>query len=106
MVYRDGETIFVVGERDFKFHVIISGEGEILGYSGEMPKTVTIHRKDGFTAAVNTAFTIMNATTKIAAFAGGCFWCIRASHRQAGRRDLDRLRLTSSISASAIPVAE
>jgi len=53
MVYRDGETLFAVGERNFKFHVIISGEVEILDYSGEEPKTVTIHRTGGFTGDIS-----------------------------------------------------
>ncbi len=37
-VYRNGETLFAVGDRNFKFHVIKSGEVEILDYSGEVPK--------------------------------------------------------------------
>jgi len=53
MVYRDGETLFAVGDRNFKFHVIISGEVEILDYSGEEPKTVTIHRTGGFTGDIS-----------------------------------------------------
>ena len=43
--YRDGETLFAVGERDFKFFIVIkSGEVEIVDHSGDAPKTVTIHR--------------------------------------------------------------
>jgi thioredoxin reductase (NADPH) len=52
-MYRDGETLFAVGDRNFKFHVIISGEVEILDYSGEEPKTVTIHRTGGFTGDIS-----------------------------------------------------
>src|SRR5918994_1921343 len=52
-VYQDGETLFAVGDRNFKFHVIISGEVEILDYSGEEPKTVTIHRTGGFTGDIS-----------------------------------------------------
>jgi hypothetical protein len=50
-VYRNGETLFAVGEHNFKFHVITSGEVEILDYSGDAPKTVTgssqgqVHRR-------------------------------------------------------------
>ena len=51
--YRDGETLFAVGQRDFKFHVIESGEVEIMDYSGDVPKTVTIHRKGGFTGDIS-----------------------------------------------------
>jgi thioredoxin reductase (NADPH) len=53
MVSRDGETLFAVGDRNFKFHVIISGEVEILDYSGEEPKTVAIHRTGGFTGDIS-----------------------------------------------------
>ena len=51
--YRDGETLFAVGQRDFKFHVIKSGEVEIVDYSGDVPKTVTIHRAGGFTGDIS-----------------------------------------------------
>jgi thioredoxin reductase (NADPH) len=42
--YRAGQKLFEVGDRDFKFFVIKSGEVEILDESGETPKTVTVHR--------------------------------------------------------------
>ena len=51
--YRDGETLFAVGQRDFKFHVIKSGEVEIVDYSGDVPKTVTVHRAGGFTGDIS-----------------------------------------------------
>jgi thioredoxin reductase (NADPH) len=51
--YRDGETLFAVGERNFKFHVIKSGEVEIVDYSGDVPKTVTIHHTGGFTGDIS-----------------------------------------------------
>ncbi len=52
-LYRDGQTLFSVGERDFKFHVIKSGEVEIVDYSGDVPKTVTVHRTGGFTGDIS-----------------------------------------------------
>lgn len=52
-LYRDGETLFAVGERNFKFHVVMSGEVEIIDYSGEVPNTVTVHRKGGFTGDIS-----------------------------------------------------
>ncbi len=52
-LYRDGEELFAVGERNSKFHVIISGQVEIIDYSGEIPKTVTIHHKGGFTGDIS-----------------------------------------------------
>ena len=52
-LYRDGQTLFAVGDRDFKFFIVRSGEIEILDYSGEEPKTVTIHRKGEFTGDIS-----------------------------------------------------
>ena len=52
-LYRDGETLFAVGDRDFKFHVIRSGEVEIIDYSGDVPRTITVHRKGGFTGDIS-----------------------------------------------------
>ena len=47
--YPDGQTLFKVGERDFKFFVVKSGEVEIIDESGDTPKTVTVHRPGEFT---------------------------------------------------------
>jgi thioredoxin reductase (NADPH) len=52
-LYRDGETLFAVGDRDFKFHVIRSGDVEIIDFSGDAPKTVTVHHKGGFTGDIS-----------------------------------------------------
>ena len=51
--YRDGDTLFAVGQRDFKFHVIKSGEVEIIDYSSDVPKTVTVHRAGSFTGDIS-----------------------------------------------------
>jgi thioredoxin reductase (NADPH) len=40
--YEGGQTLFRVGERDFRFFVVKSGEVEIIDESGDTPKTVTI----------------------------------------------------------------
>ena len=48
----DGQTFFAVGDRDFKFHVIRSGEVEIIDHSGDIPKTMTVHGKGGFTSDI------------------------------------------------------
>jgi thioredoxin reductase (NADPH) len=50
---RDGETLIAVGDRHFKFFIVKSGEIEILDYSGDEPKTVTIHRKGQFTGDIS-----------------------------------------------------
>jgi thioredoxin reductase (NADPH) len=52
-LYRDGQTLFAVGDRDLKFFIVKSGEIEIVDYSGDEPRTVTVHRKGGFTGDVS-----------------------------------------------------
>lgn len=52
-LYRDGQTLFAVGDREFKFFIVTSGEVEIVDYSGDEPKTVTVHRKGQFTGDVS-----------------------------------------------------
>jgi len=47
--YRAGQKLFEVGDRDFNFFVIKSGEIEIIDESGDTPKTITIHKPGEFT---------------------------------------------------------
>jgi thioredoxin reductase (NADPH) len=51
--YRGGQTLFAVGDRDTDFFIVRSGEVEIMDYSGDQPKTVTIHRQGGFTGDIS-----------------------------------------------------
>ena len=51
--FQDGQTLIAVGDRNFKFFIVKSGEVEILDHSGDSPKTVTIHRKGGFAGDVS-----------------------------------------------------
>ncbi len=51
--YPDGQTLFAAGARDFKFFVVQSGEVEILDYSGDEPKRLTIHRRGQFTGEIS-----------------------------------------------------
>src|SRR6266849_6554788 len=51
--YEDGQTLFAVGDRDSKFFVVQSGEVEIIDYSGDEPKRLTIHRQGQFTGDVS-----------------------------------------------------
>jgi thioredoxin reductase (NADPH) len=51
--FQDGEILFQVGARDFKFFVVKSGAVEILDQSGDTPKTLTVHRAGGFTGDVS-----------------------------------------------------
>src|SRR5579859_1768008 len=52
-LYRDGQTLFAVGERDFKFFIVKSGEVEIIDYSGDAPKVIAVHHKGEFTGDVS-----------------------------------------------------
>jgi thioredoxin reductase (NADPH) len=51
--YGDGQTLFAVGDRDFKFFVVKSGEVEIVDSSGDGPRRLTAHRKGQFTGDVS-----------------------------------------------------
>ena len=51
--YRDGQTLIAVGDRDFKFFIVKSGEIEIVDHSGDTPKTVVVHGKGQFTGDVS-----------------------------------------------------
>jgi thioredoxin reductase (NADPH) len=52
-LYRDGQTLFAVGDRDFKFFIVKSGEVEIVDHSGDKPKTVTVHTRGSFTGDIS-----------------------------------------------------
>src|SRR5207248_9937463 len=51
--FRDGETLFSVGDRDFKFFVVKSGEVEIVDHSGCEPRTIVVHHRGQFTGDVS-----------------------------------------------------
>jgi thioredoxin reductase (NADPH) len=51
--FEDGQALFAVGDRDIKFFVVKSGEVEILDYSGDEPKRLTVHREGQFTGDVS-----------------------------------------------------
>jgi thioredoxin reductase (NADPH) len=51
--YRAGETLFDVGDRDFAFYIVKSGEIEILDPSLDPPKTITVHDPGEFTGEVS-----------------------------------------------------
>jgi len=50
--YDTGRKLFEVGDRDFKFFVIKSGEVEILDESGDSPRTIAVHGPGEFTGEV------------------------------------------------------
>jgi thioredoxin reductase (NADPH) len=52
-LFRDGQVLFAVGQRNMNFFVVKSGEIEILDRSGDEPKTVTIHRQGEFTGDIS-----------------------------------------------------
>ncbi|MGI8961759.1 MAG: Crp/Fnr family transcriptional regulator [Bryobacteraceae bacterium] len=51
--YREGQILISVGDRLFKFFIVKSGEIEILDYSGDVPRTIAIHRKGQFTGDIS-----------------------------------------------------
>src|SRR5713101_5572341 len=51
--YRDGQTLIAMGDRDFKFYIVTSGEVEIVDHTGDKPKTVVMHRKGQFTGDIS-----------------------------------------------------
>ena len=50
--YRDGQTLFRSGERNFKFYVIETGQVEIRDESGDAPKVIVVHEPGEFTGEV------------------------------------------------------
>jgi thioredoxin reductase (NADPH) len=52
-LFRDGQPLFAVGERNMNFFVVKSGEVEIVDYSGDEPKTITVHRPGEFTGDIS-----------------------------------------------------
>ena len=51
--FRDGQTLFAVGDRNANFFVVKSGEVEIVDYSGDEPETITVHRPGAFTGDIS-----------------------------------------------------
>src|SRR5437660_9426359 len=51
--YRDGQTLFAVGDRDFKFFVVKSGDVDIVDFSGDEPKRIAVHHKGQFSGDVS-----------------------------------------------------
>jgi thioredoxin reductase (NADPH) len=47
--YKAGQKLFQVGDRDYRFFVIRSGEIEIVDESGDAPKTIVVHTAGEFT---------------------------------------------------------
>lgn len=50
--FQDGETLFKVGESDFKFFVVKSGKVEIVEESSGKQKRVTVHEEKEFTGDI------------------------------------------------------
>ena len=51
--YVAGDVLFHVGDRNFKFFVIRSGEIEILDPSGDRPTTIAVHGRGEFTGDIS-----------------------------------------------------
>ncbi len=52
-VFHDGQKLFSVGDQDFSFFIVKSGEVEIVDDSGDTPKTVTVHHPGEFTGDIS-----------------------------------------------------
>jgi len=52
-LFRDGQTLFAVGDQNINFFIVKSGEVEIVDTSGEQPKTITIHHPGEFTGDIS-----------------------------------------------------
>ena len=50
--YSDGETLFHAGEREFKFHVVRSGEVAIVDHSGDEARTLVVQTAREFTGDI------------------------------------------------------
>jgi thioredoxin reductase (NADPH) len=51
--YEDGQVLFATGDRDSKFFVVKAGEVEIVDFSGDEPKRLTVHRQGQFTGEIS-----------------------------------------------------
>ena len=51
--YSAGDVLVHVGDRDFKFFVVRSGEVEILDQTGDVPATIAVHGRGEFTGDVS-----------------------------------------------------
>ncbi|MBP3954809.1 FAD-dependent oxidoreductase [Gemmata sp. G18] len=51
--FRDGETLFECGQRDWKFFVVKRGTVEILDESGDQPQRIHLHQPGEFTGDVD-----------------------------------------------------
>src|SRR5664279_3389339 len=52
-LFREGQVLFAVGQRNMNFFVVKSGEVEIVDRSGDEPKTIAIHRPGEFTGDIS-----------------------------------------------------
>lgn len=51
--FRDGDTLFQAGDRDFKFFVIKTGKVEIIDGTGDTPQVVATHGPGAFTGDIS-----------------------------------------------------
>src|SRR5690349_7623886 len=51
--YKEGETVFATGVRDYKFLLIMSGVVAIIDHSGNEPHTVVVYRHGQFAGEVS-----------------------------------------------------
>ena len=51
--FQDGQTLFKVGDLNMNFYIVKSGDVEIVDYSGDERKTVTVHHPGQFTGDIS-----------------------------------------------------
>ena len=52
-LYRDGQALFEVGDRNLSCFIVKSGDIEIVDYSGDEPKALVVHHKGQFTGDIS-----------------------------------------------------
>src|SRR5438477_1949609 len=52
-LFRDGQTLFAVGDQNMNFFIVKSGEVEIVDDTGDERKTITIHLPGAFTGDIS-----------------------------------------------------
>ena len=92
--YRDGETLISVGDRDFKFFVVLSGEIEIVDHSGDEPRTVVGPPQGQFTGDVSHLTGRASVVSAVAR--GGCEVYEVSAERCGGASTSARPSATSS----------
>jgi thioredoxin reductase (NADPH) len=91
--FEDGQVLYAVGERDFKFFIVKSGAIEMIDYSGDEPNMIATHHRGQFTG--DTAFLTGTPALVSAVARGDCVVYKVAAEEL--RRALNRCPVLSDI---------